>query len=84
MGGGMLKLEPTEAQRAILPWPANTRGLLGDAETLDTISRAGDESATMREADSLILRKRLCLTKAECSMLQQAVLMLQERRLSKS
>src|SRR6266478_4236909 len=39
LGGGMLKLEPTEAEQVVLPWPANQRGLLDLATELDDLGR---------------------------------------------
>jgi adenine-specific DNA-methyltransferase len=84
LGGGMLKLEPKEAGNVLVAWPANFRGLLDDAKALDTVSRTMDENTAMNEADNLILRQRLHLTRADCTLLQQAANMLQQRRLARA
>ena len=84
LGGGMLKLEPTEAENVLLPWPANQRGLLDAAAELDVLARAEGDAATVREADASILRKRLHLTRAEVNLLQNAAACLQERRLARA
>jgi Xaa-Pro aminopeptidase len=84
LGGGMLKLEPTEAESVMLPWPANKRGLLEAAAELDLLARAKGDAATVREADAAILRTRLYLTNAEVNLLQYAAACLQERRLARA
>jgi hypothetical protein len=84
LGGGMLKLEPTEAEHVLIAWPANTPGLLDDAASLDLTARTNDSTLTVREADTLILRRRLNLSRADCTLLQQASAALQQRRLSRN
>jgi adenine-specific DNA methylase len=76
LGGGMLKLEPTEAQRVRIPSypvPPDVCALLD--ETL----RTEGESAAQRQADAMILRQ-LGLTERECVLLAEAASTLRERR----
>ena len=84
LGGGMLKLEPTEAEQVLLPWPARQYGLLDTAAELDALARAKGEAAALQEADSGILRQRLNLTKAEVKLLNSAAMLLQQRRLARA
>lgn len=83
LGGGMLKLEPTEAENVMLPWPANLRGLLDTGAELNLLARTKSDAAAMHVADTRILRERLNLTRREVSLLQSAAARLQERRLAR-
>jgi adenine-specific DNA-methyltransferase len=84
LGGGMLKLEPTEAEHVVLPFPANQRGLLDIAAELDDLGRTQGDATALQEADNHILRQRLSLSRAEITLLQQAAKTLQERRLARA
>ncbi len=84
LGGGMLKLEPTEAEHVMLPWPARQHGLLDTAAELDALARSKGDAAALREADSSILRQRLNLTRAEINLLHAAATLLQQRRLARA
>jgi adenine-specific DNA-methyltransferase len=83
LGGGMLKLEPTEAQRVILPTPLRTNG---DelATELDTIARTRGDDAARRYADTVVLRRGIGLTIQECALLREAATALHERRYQRS
>ena len=84
LGGGMLKLEPTEAEHVMLPWPARQHGLLDTAAELDALARSKGDAAALREADSSILRQRLNLTRTEVNLLHTAATLLQQRRLARA
>jgi adenine-specific DNA-methyltransferase len=82
LGGGMLKLEPTEAGRVTIPLPQ-----AGEAAQLvkqiDQLFRAGDSEKATELIDRQILRKRFALSAAECQLLQSAAEELREWRLHK-
>lgn len=82
LGGGMLKLEPTEAESVLMPCPdkREVSRLLELSSELDEIARKiGDEAARER-ADRAILQGMIGLTKDECRLLQSAAGMLSSRR----
>lgn len=82
LGGGMLKLEPTEAENVIVagPDPSLTAALGELAEELDHVVRKGEEGAAQERADAVILRKMLGLTTADCELLRSATNTLRARR----
>jgi hypothetical protein len=82
LGGGMLKLEPSEAESVLvaLPYPKDTVGLVKE---LDGSLRNNSISAALDLADSSILRRRLGLSKLECEMLRDAARQLEIWRMHK-
>jgi hypothetical protein len=84
LGGGMLKLEPTEAERVLLPSPFAANGRLADlVGELDGLVRAGRYDAAHDLADGVLLREGLGLTESECSLLRSAAQILFRRRRSR-
>ncbi|MBM4046381.1 MAG: SAM-dependent DNA methyltransferase [Planctomycetes bacterium] len=84
LGGGMLKLEPTEAENVILSLPPVTNGELARlAEELDGLVRAGNDRAAQEQADAEILQKGIGLTQADCRLLHEGAATLRERRYSR-
>ncbi|MBF6592843.1 MAG: N-6 DNA methylase [Thermaceae bacterium] len=80
MGGGMLKLEPTEAERVVIAKP-NLNGSLGAlAHDLDALHRAGKGKEGLEQADRTVLRDSLGLSKRDCDLLSGAAQSLRERR----
>jgi adenine-specific DNA-methyltransferase len=71
LGGGMLKLEPTEAENVLipLPWPREAARLLRE---LDTASRRTREDDLTDLVDLHVLRRRLGLSGTECVRLREA------------
>jgi len=71
LGGGMLKLEPTEAEQVLVgaPKPTDLPELLAG---LDAGLRARTEQKVIDRADSYILRRKIGLSGTECSILQEA------------
>ncbi|MGA9630881.1 MAG: N-6 DNA methylase [Candidatus Acidiferrales bacterium] len=71
LGGGMLKLEPSEAERVLvaLPVPQDAAGLV---KQLDCLLRAEDFLAAQSLADDSVLRRRIGLSKSECVVLRDA------------
>jgi len=81
MGGGMLKLEPSEAQNVVLA-SAKTghAGLSHLALELDALVRTGDDEAAQARADSVILQQGLGLSPVDCRLLRTASETLRNRR----
>lgn len=77
MGGGMLKLEPREAERVAIPAAG---GAWVDVHALDLLARERSEPEVMSRADDLFLRGAVGLTERECLMLRDAAATLTERR----
>jgi adenine-specific DNA methylase len=71
LGGGMLKLEPSEAGRILVALP-NPREAAGLERDLNSLVRQKQADAATDLADSLILRRRLGLTGTECLVLREA------------
>ncbi len=82
LGGGMLKLEPSEAGSVLvaLPYPKDGPALLHD---LDPLLREGQSIAAMELADFCILRRRLGLSASECLTLREAAKHLETWRMHK-
>lgn len=84
LGGGMLKLEPTEAERVLVPNVRHTRGAFDDlAIELDGSLRAGSETEAQQRADDVILRRHLGLSSADCRLLAESAERLRDRRTGK-
>lgn len=79
-GGGVLELEPTEAERLLVP------AILQKALPLDEIDRlvrAGKLDYALEENDRLILIEGLGLNKAECAMLRAIWEKMRDRRMAR-
>ncbi len=79
-GGGVLELEPNEAERLPLP-------LLGadtlDLNELDRLLRAGDINAVLDITDEVLLRKGMGLSFEETQMLRTIWQKLRDRRINR-
>ncbi|WP_337868675.1 N-6 DNA methylase [Meiothermus sp.] len=81
MGGGMLKLEPGEAEKVVLVAPGlPPESLEALSQELDSLVRAGRIEAAQNLADEVVLVQGLRLTRAEIGLLRSATKALQERR----
>jgi adenine-specific DNA methylase len=81
LGGGMLKLEPTEAERVLVAHPILAQQRLdGLAFELDAMVRAGHDKDAQHRADEEVLVKRLGLSRTECSLLAKTADNLRKRR----
>jgi GNAT superfamily N-acetyltransferase len=81
-GGGVLKLEPTEAERLVLARPAaRYRRLLA---RVDRLVRDRDHEAAVALVDEAILVKELGVAPAQVALLRSAARRLRERRLARS
>jgi hypothetical protein len=79
MGGGMLKLEPREAQRVLLPAVHDLAVLDDVAEEIDKLLREGRETDAGRLADEATLIRQ-GVTRRECERLSMAAALLVEKR----
>jgi len=79
LGGGLLKLEPTEAERVLVPMLGEDRF---DTERLDRQLRDGSLTAVLDEVDSSVART-LGLARADLRKLCEGAKMLRERRSSR-
>ncbi len=77
MGGGMLKLEPSEAANVLLALPEKI--IRADAASLNEQIRNGEDDAAIDEADRLVLTP-LGLSRRECLLLREAAQSMMERR----
>ncbi len=81
LGGGMLKLEPTEAERVLVASTVSGRHELKKlAMELDAMMRAGYEKDAQQRADEEILIKRLGLSRTDCALLARTADNLRNRR----
>jgi adenine-specific DNA methylase len=84
LGGGMLKLEPTEAERVLVAYPTKRRLPLDEiGSDLDSLVRAGREEEAQRRADEQILVRGLGLTDRDCRLLASSAQILRDRRSGK-
>lgn len=82
LGGGMLKLEPTEAENVVLPFPGEPVPEFLDevATELDDISRTCGDAAAIESADIQLLQKAIGLSRSDCNLLRSAAETLRARR----
>ncbi len=83
LGGGMLKLEPSEAEEVLLPFPRKRDALESLAAELDEVSRKQGHEECTRIADGQLLQKGMGLSPADCHLLRAAGETLRSRRLSR-
>lgn len=79
-GGGVLELEPTEAQRMLMP------GTLGPAlslEECDRLMRHDRLTTLLDENDRLVLKDTMGLSASDCRMLRRVWEKMRDRRLAR-
>ncbi|SPJ26304.1 Eco57I restriction-modification methylase domain-containing protein [Palleronia abyssalis] len=79
-GGGVLELEPTEAEKLLMP------AALGDAmplEESDALIRAGKLETVLEENNRRVLMGQIGLSKADCQMLRSIWEKMRNRRLAR-
>jgi hypothetical protein len=82
LGGGMLKLEPTEAGRVLLALPTNA-DWQNRFEMVEAIARCAATDTVRTAVDQFVLREHLCLTESDCRCLRNATALLRARRLGR-
>jgi adenine-specific DNA-methyltransferase len=81
-GGGVLELEPTEAERLLVPNAEAMAAALPLAEC-DALIRAGRLAAVLEENDRLVLRGMIGLSEGDCSALRGVWARMQGRRFAR-
>ncbi|MDA9261319.1 N-6 DNA methylase [Planktomarina temperata] len=76
-GGGVLELEPTEAERLMMPSQLNGAMPLSE---VDKLVRAGKLDDVLEENARIVLQEQMGLTVAECSMLKGVWTQMRDRR----
>lgn len=79
-GGGVLELEPTEAERLLMPTKLNGAMPLKD---VDQLVRAGRLDAVLEENAKIILREHMGLSAADCDLLKSVWTQMRDRRNSR-
>lgn len=79
-GGGVLELEPTEAERLLVPRALN--GAMPIAEA-DKLVRDGRLKHVLEQNDRVVLQGSLGLSKSECEVLKQIWQKMRDRRTSR-
>lgn len=79
-GGGVLELEPTEAEKLLMP--AQLNGAMPLVE-VDQLVRAGRLDSVLEENARVILREHMGLTEAECTLLKSVWTKMRNRRNSR-
>ena len=83
LGGGMLKLEPTEAEKILVPWPRVATSQLTElAGELDELARRSKPVGD--RANEEVLQQQLGLSRSDCQLLSSAVDTLRGRRLRRN
>lgn len=82
-GGGVLELEPTEAERLLVPDAAAMSCALS-LEECDTLVRGGRLSVALEENDRLVLQEALGLSATDCRILRAVWAKMQGRRFARS
>jgi len=82
LGGGMLKLEPSEAENVLvaLPYPKDSTQLV---DQLDALLRKKDFVAATDLVDYFVLRRRFGLSNSECATLRDAAKQMESWRYHK-
>lgn len=79
-GGGVLELEPTEAERLLMPAVLNGAMPLAEA---DKLIRAGQLDSVLEENARIVLRGHMGLSLADCTILQNIWTKMRDRRLAR-
>jgi len=79
-GGGVLELEPTEAEKLLMPRHLNGAMPIADA---DKFVRQGRLAEVLEHNDMAVLRESLGLSNADCKMLKRIWLKMRDRRHSR-
>ena len=79
-GGGVLELEPTEAERLLMP--AELNGAMPLAES-DRLTRAGKLNDVLEENARIVLMGHLGLSRAEAHMLRDIWFRMRDRRMAR-
>jgi hypothetical protein len=79
-GGGVLELEPTEAERLLMPDQLNGALALSEA---DKLTRAGQLDAVLEENAKIVLRGHMGLSQRDCEILRDIWIKMRDRRMAR-
>lgn len=79
-GGGVLELEPTEAERLLMPAKLNGAMSLTDA---DKLIRAGQLDTVLQENARIVLMEHMGLSSSDCALLKGVWTKMRDRRNSR-
>ena len=79
-GGGVLELEPTEAERLLMPTALNGAMPLAEA---DKLIRAGRLDHVLNENARIVLKEHLGLSSQDCDLLRGVWVKMRDRRMSR-
>lgn len=79
-GGGVLELEPTEAERLLMPAKLNGAMPLADA---DRLIRAGRLDEVLEENARIVLTSHMGLSAADCGILRDIWIKMRDRRMAR-
>ena len=79
-GGGVLELEPTEAERLLMP--AKLNGAMPLAEC-DRLTRAGQLDDVLEETARIVLMGHMGLSQADCQLLRNIWMKMRDRRMAR-
>ena len=79
-GGGVLELEPTEAERLLMP--AKLNGAMPLAEC-DRLTRAGQLDDVLEENARIVLMGHMGLSQADCQLLRNIWMKMRDRRMAR-
>jgi adenine-specific DNA-methyltransferase len=79
-GGGVLELEPTEAERLMMPAQLNGAMPLGEC---DRLTRAGRLDDVLEENARIVLMQHMGLSKQDCDTLRAIWTKMRDRRMSR-
>src|SRR5205823_6048514 len=80
-GGGVLELEPTEAEKLLLP---RVLGAGTPLHEIDTLVRSGRIAEALAQNDRKVLMENIGLTRPECTLLRDIWIKMRERRRGRS
>lgn len=79
-GGGVLELEPTEAERLLMPAKLNGAMPLADADRLIRVGRLDD---VLEENARIVLKSHMGLSVADCGILRDIWIKMRDRRMGR-
>lgn len=79
-GGGVLELEPTEAERLLMP--AHLNGAMPIAEC-DQLTRAGRLDEVLEENARIVLMGHMGLSRSDCQLLRNVWMKMRDRRITR-
>jgi len=79
-GGGVLELEPTEAERLLAPRVLNGAMPIEEA---DKLVRGGRLAEVLEHNDRVVLQESLGLSKTDCAKLRRVWIKMRDRRMSR-